>query len=298
MKNTRSDQEIQSANSKNRVTLPDGTQIPGLGQGTWHLAERANRRSSELEALQSGIPLGMTLIDTAEMYGDGRSESLVGEVIQGTERDKLFLVSKVYPHNAGRRDIFNSCENSLKRLHTDYLDLYLLHWRGSVPLSETVACMEELIQRGLIRRWGVSNFDTDDMEDLWNTPGGDQCAVNQVLYHLGSRGVEYDLLPWMRERRIPMMAYCPLAQAGSLRRGLLENPVVRQVAEKHEATAAQILLAFILHHDDIIAIPKSSTTEHTRENAAAGMIKLDASDLAALSRAYPSPKRKMPLDMQ
>ena len=179
------------------VTLPDGTQVPALGQGTWYLGEQPAVRARELAALRTGIEHGMTLLDTAEMYGGGRSEELVGEAIRPYDREKLFLVSKVYPHNAGRPEIFRSCENSLRRLGTEYLDLYLLHWRGSVPFAETAECMEELVRKGRIRRWGVSNLDTDDMEELWGVPGGAQCQVDQVLYHLGSRGVEYDLLPWL-----------------------------------------------------------------------------------------------------
>lgn len=296
--NTTAEQKIREKNRAARVALPDGTEAPRLGQGTWHLSERASRRDSELEALRLGIRLGMTLIDTAEMYGEGRSESLVGEAIRGISRESLFLVSKVYPHNAGRGRIFESCKNSLRRLGTDYLDLYLLHWRGSVPLAETVACMEELTAQGLIRRWGVSNFDTDDMEELWNTPGGNRCAVNQVLYHLGSRGVEYDLLPWMRKRRVPLMAYCPIAQGGSLRRGLFENPSVLRVAGAHGATPAQVLLSFVTRGGDVVAIPKAGTPQHTLENAGAGLLELSESDLSALSAAFPAPKRKTVLDMQ
>lgn len=294
--------EIQAAiREKNRsssVALPDGSKAPRLGQGTWHLAERADRRGSELEALRCGIGLGMTLIDTAEMYGEGRSEELVGEAIRGIPRESLFLVSKVYPHNAGRNHIFESCRRSLSRIGTDTLDLYLLHWRGSVPLAETVACMEELVSQGLIRRWGVSNFDADDMEELWNTPGGSRCAVNQVLYHLGSRGIEYDLLPWMRRHGVPLMAYCPIAQGGSLRRGLMESAAVRSVAEKHGATPAQVLLSFVVRAGDVIAMPKAGTARHTLENAGAGLVELSEGDLAALSQAFPAPKRKVPLDMQ
>lgn len=294
--------EIQAAiREKNRsssVALPDGSKAPRLGQGTWHLAERADRRGSELEALRRGIGLGMTLIDTAEMYGEGRSEELVGEAIRGIPRESLFLVSKVYPHNAGRNRIFESCRRSLSRLGTDTLDLYLLHWRGSVPLAETVACMEELISQGLIRRWGVSNFDADDMEELWNTPGGKRCAANQVLYHLGSRGIEYDLLPWMRRRGIPLMAYCPIAQGGTLRRGLMESAAVKSVAEKYGATPTQILLSFVMRGGDVIAIPKAGTARHTLENAGAGLVDLSEGDLAGLSQAFPAPKRKVPLDMR
>jgi diketogulonate reductase-like aldo/keto reductase len=289
---------IREKNRAARVAFPDGAKAPRLGQGTWHLGERPSRRDSEIEALRLGVRLGMTLIDTAEMYGEGRAESLVGEAIRGIGRNGLFLVSKVYPHNAGRKNIFESCENSLRRLGTDFLDLYLLHWRGNIPLAETVTCMEELVSRGLIRRWGVSNFDTADMEELWRIPGGSRCAANQVLYHLGSRGVEYDLLPWMRKHRVPLMAYCPIAQGGSLRRGLFENPAVRRVAAAHGATPAQVLLGFVMRGGDVIAIPKAGTPRHTLENAGAGLLALTDADLAALSAAYPAPAHKTALDMR
>ncbi len=279
------------------IQLKDGSQMPRLGQGTWFLGDHASKRSSEIEALQTGISLGMDLIDTAEMYGGGRSEKLIGAAIQDTDREKLFLVSKVYPHNAGRKNIFKSCDASLERLGTDYLDLYLLHWRGGVPLAETVACMEELIQMGKIRRWGVSNFDTYDMKELLSVKGGEGCMVNQVLYHLGSRGVEYDLLPFLKDAGIPLMAYCPLAQAGTLRRGLLSDPGVLAVAKRHQATPEQILLAFVLHDENTIAIPRTGRAEHTRLNAAALDIQLSDADLAELSAHFPAPSHKVPLDI-
>lgn len=281
-----------------QVTLPDGTRVPALGQGTWYMGDDPARRDQEIETLRTGIACGMTLIDTAEMYGEGAAERLVGEAISGYDRDTLFLVSKVYPHNAGRAHIFDSCKASLTRLGTDYLDLYLLHWREDVPLAESVACMEELQQRGLIRRWGVSNFDVADMEDLMAVPGGTACATNQVLYHLGSRGIEYDLLPWQRERGIPTMAYCPLAQAGRLKRGLFNNAAVREVAARHNATPAQVLLAFVMREGDVIAIPKASTPAHARNNAEAARLHLTADDLARLSQDFPAPNTKVPLDME
>lgn len=206
----------------------------------------------------------MTLLDTAEMYGEGKAETMAGEVIRKYDRSRLFLVSKVYPHNAGKDRIFQSCENSLKRLGTDYLDLYLLHWRGSIPLKETVACMEELAARGKIRRWGVSNFRTHDMEELWSVPAGSHCAVNQVLYHLASRGIEFDLLPWMRSHGVPIMAYCPLAQGGDLRRGLFENDTVKKIAEKHRATVPQVLLSFVIHDGDNHCNPQSGSGRSRR----------------------------------
>lgn len=222
------------------AVLPDGTQVPALGQGTWFLGEHKAAGLREQEALTAGVSAGMTLIDTAEMYGSGKAELLIGKTIKEMDRSSLFLVSKVYPHNAGRKNIFKSCMASLERMGTDYLDLYLLHWRGGIPLEETVACMEQLKKEGKIRRWGVSNFDTEDMEELWSVPGGKNCAVNQVLYHVASRGIEYDLLPWMRQHQIPLMAYCPLAQGGDLRRGLYESPVLKKVAKAHGASISQI----------------------------------------------------------
>lgn len=282
------------------VTLPDGTRIPSIGQGTWYMGDDPARRSSEIETLRTGAACGMTLIDTAEMYGEGAAELLVGEAIRPLDRDSLFLVSKVYPHNAGRAHIFESCRASLKRLGVEALDLYLLHWRGDVPLAETVACMEELQSEGLIRRWGVSNFDVADMEELMQVPGGDACAVNQVLYHLGSRGIEYDLLPWQAERGIPTMAYCPLAQAGRLAsaRGLLQDPTVAEVAERRHATPAQVLLAFVIRSGDVVAIPKAATPEHARDNAAAPNLRLSDDDLALLDQRFPAPTGKTPLDME
>lgn len=280
-----------------QVHLADGTLVPCIGQGTWFLGERKDSQVREQEALTAGIQEGMTLIDTAEMYGSGRAELLVGRTIKGMDRSRLFLVSKVYPHNAGRKNIFKSCMSSLERMGTDYLDLYLLHWRGGVPLSETVACMEKLIKEGKIRRWGVSNFDTDDMEELWSVPGGKNCAVNQVLYHVASRGIEYDLLPWMRAHKVPLMAYCPLAQAGDLRRGLFENQVLRQIADRHKAEVSQVLLAFAVRDGNTIAIPRTGRKEHALENAAAAEVVLTEEELAVIDREFPAPARKVHLDI-
>ena len=282
--------------------LANGATVPTLGQGTWMLGDDPVCRAGEIEALRVGIAAGATLIDTAEMYGDGRSESLVGEAIcelpVGVTRDNLFLVSKVLPSNAGRDRIFASCEASLRRLGTDYLDLYLLHWRGAVPLQETVACLEELVVQGFIRAWGVSNFDIDDMEELWAVPGGCNCQVNQVLYHAGSRGIEFSLLPWMRKHGVALMSYCPLAQAGRIRSGLLEEPVLRSIAAKYGVMPAQVLLAWNIRDGHTIAIPRTGSAAHVRENAAAADIVFDADDLAALDAAFPPPEWKMPLDME
>jgi len=280
-----------------KVELPDGTKVPMLGQGTWHIGDEPNKRQEEIAALREGIERGMTLIDTAEMYGSGRSESLVGEAIAGV-RDEVFLVSKVYPHNAGGGQLVRSCEASLKRLKTDRLDLYLLHWRGSIPLSETVAGMQRLVQEGKIVRWGVSNLDLSDMEELLgSSPDASNCMTNQVLYHLGSRGIEYDLLPWQRAQRMPIMAYCPLAQAGSLRRGLVQHEAVQTFAGKYGITPYQVLLAWCIRSGDVIAIPKAASRAHAIDNAAVGAMRFEESDWARLDEAFPPPKQPMPLDI-
>ena len=280
------------------VKLSNGAVVPAIGQGTWYIGETASKRAREIDAIRSGISAGMTLIDTAEMYGSGLSEKLVGEAIAGTAREKLFIVSKVLPSNAGKKNMERSCDATLERLGTDYLDLYLYHWRGSIALAETVACLEELKAKGKIRAWGVSNFDTDDMEELFALPAGKHCAANQVLYHLGSRGIEFDLLPWMREHGVALMAYCPLAQAGNLRRGLFENKTVAAVAEKHRCDATQVLLAWCIRDGSTIAIPRSSQKAHTLLNAGADAVRLDAEDFADLDTAFPPPSRKMPLDVE
>ncbi len=281
----------------NEILLSNGSYMPRLGQGTWFMGEDKGLEGQELESIQTGIEHGMTLIDTAEMYGEGKSELLIGKAIQKYDRSKLFVVSKVYPHNAGRSRIFQSCENSLKRLNTDYLDLYLLHWRGSIPLRETVECMEELVASKKIRHWGVSNFDIDDMEELWSVPNGKHCVVNQVLYHLGSRGIEYALLPWMREHRVPVMAYSPMAQGGTLKKQLVSNPVVLMLAERHQASPMQILLSFVLHQEGFITIPKSSNPKHTLENARVADLVLTLEERKLLDEQFPAPKHKTYLDM-
>ncbi|UTJ45647.1 aldo/keto reductase [Atlantibacter subterranea] len=270
--------------------------IPAIGQGTWYMGENAAQRRQEVAALQRGIDLGLTLIDTAEMYAEGGAEHVVGEAIRG-RRDEVYLVSKVYPWNAGGQKAQAACEASLKRLGTDYLDLYLLHWRGNIPFEDTIAAMESLMAQGKIGRWGVSNLDADDMQTLWMLQGGKECATNQVLYHLGSRGIEYDLLPWCAERHMPVMAYCPLAQAGRLRDDLMNDPVVNAIARDKGITAAQVLLAWVIRRPGVLAIPKASTIEHVEENAAALDVKLTAQDIEQLDAAFPPPGRKMPLDV-
>lgn len=269
-----------------------------IGQGTWYLGEHPGTFQQELSALRAGLDRGMTLLDTAEMYGSGAAERLVGQAIQGCDREKLYLVSKVYPHNAGRQNIRRSCQASLKRMGTEYMDLYLLHWRGGVPLAETVECMEQLKADGLIRNWGVSNLDLDDMEELFRVSRGSNCLTDQVLYHLGSRGIEYGLLPALQKRDISVMAYCPLAQAGRLRRGLLEHPAVADTARIHGVTPSQVLLAFLLSRPGVVPIPRTSRAEHTLENAGAAQLRLTAEDLARLDAAFPAPTRRVPLDMQ
>ncbi len=279
------------------VTAAGGA-VGRIGQGTWYLGEHPAKAEAERNALRTGMEAGMNLIDTAEMYGEGAAEELVGSAIQGFERQELYLVSKVYPFNAGRERIFVSCENSLRRMRTDYLDLYLLHWRGGVPLAETVECMEELKAKGRIRAWGVSNLDVADMQELLAVPGGQGCAANQVLYHLGSRGIEFRLLPLLAKQGIPVMAYCPLAQAGKLRRGLLAHSAVQKIAFAHGISSAQVLLAFLLARPGVLPIPRTGRAVHAGENAAAMQLQLSEAELAALDRAFPAPTRKVPLDIQ
>lgn len=279
------------------LTLANGAEVPRVGQGTWYLGQGIHPRDQEKSALRRGIECGMTLIDTAEMYGDGQSEKLIGETICDIDRDKLYLVSKVYPHNAGRGRLEKSLTASLKRLGTEYLDLYLLHWRGSVPLKETAEEMERQVALGRIRSWGVSNLDLSDMQELMQTGLGEHCLVDQVLYHLGSRGVEYDLLPWLQKKKIAMMAYCPLAQGGTLRRGLFQSPAVRRAAEHHQVTPAQVLLNFVLQQSNVIAIPRTSCPSHAEENAQAMSFCLMEEELRELNRAFPAPDHPTMLDI-
>ena len=278
------------------MTLMNGQSLPRIGQGTWFMGEKPALADQEIAALRKGVELGMTLIDTAEMYGEGASEELVGEAITPFKREDLFLVTKVYPHNAGGARLERACERSLERLGVDTIDLYLLHWRGSIPLRETIAGMHKLQQEGKIRYWGVSNLDRYDMQELIQA-GGRDCAANQVLYHLGSRGVEFDLLPWLQRQSMPMMAYSPLAQAGTLRRGLTQNAAVRQIAANRGWTELQVLLAFAAQPEGVIAIPKSGTPAHTAQNAAILSQRLTDEEMALLNAAYPSPTRPEPLDM-
>ncbi len=274
------------------VRLPDGTQVPQLGQGTWKMGERGADRGAEADALRLGLDLGMTLIDTAEMYADGGSEEVVARAIAG-RRDEVFLVSKVYPHNATARGTPAACTRSLKRLGTDRIDLYLLHWRGGTDLEETVAAFEALREQGKILRWGVSNFDVDDMEEIAALPDGTACMTDQVLYNPEARGIEFDLLPWCADKRVPVMAYSPVGQGGRL----LRSAALKAVAGRHGATAAQVALAWAMRHPHVIAIPKAAGADHVRQNAASAALALTDADLAEIDAAFPPPRRKQSLEM-
>ena len=272
------------------VLLPDGEKVPALGQGTWMIGERPDRRAQEIAALRTGVESGMTLIDTAEMYGDGAAEMLIAEAL-GKVRDTLFLVSKAYPQNASRLRLPQACEASLKRLGTDRLDLYLLHWRGSVPLGETIEAMEALKTAGKIRHWGVSNLAMEDMEELVAVGGG-ACATDQILYNLTRRGPEHDLLPWLADHAMPVMAYSPVEQGR-----LVAAPFLTQIAERMSATPVQVALAWTLRRDGVIAIPKASSAAHVRENRQAADLVLPEEVLTALDAAFPPPRGRRPLEM-
>ena len=272
------------------VKLPKGGYVGALGQGTWGMGERRETRAAEIAALRRGVERGMTLVDTAEMYGEGATETLVGEALAGL-RDRVFLVSKAYPDNASRTRLPKACEASLRRLATDHLDLYLLHWRGRVPLAETVEAMERLVAAGKIRHWGVSNFDTGDMDELI-AAGGAACATDQILYNLSRRGPEFDLLPRLDARHIPSMAYSPVEQGR-----LLRHAGLTAVAKARGATPAQIALAWILRRGDTIAIPKAGSVAHVDDNAAAAALKLTAAEIAALDEDFPPPRRRIALEM-
>jgi diketogulonate reductase-like aldo/keto reductase len=282
---------VMSEFSRPTVTLPSGEKVPQLGQGTWGMGESLRKRQEETAALRLGIDLGLTLIDTAEMYGDGIAEEIVAEAIDG-RRDECFIVSKVLPENSTRAGIIAACERSLRRLRTDRIDLYLLHWRGRPRLEETLSGFEALRDAGAIRNWGVSNFDVKDMEELFAHEGGAACTTDQVLYNLRRRGIEAGLLRWCRDRGIPIMAYSPLEQGR-----LLRDRVLTAVAIRHRATTAQISLAWALRQPDMMVIPKAATLEHVRENRAALDVRLTDQDLAELDRAFPPPKRPRPLEL-
>lgn len=291
--------EVMEKNIKT-VKLPDGSVMPKLGQGTWQMAEDDSKMEREIAGLRHGIERGIAMIDTAEMYADGKAESLAGDAIKGIDRGSLYIVSKVYPQNANKKHMFSSLERSLKLLGTDYLDMYLLHWREDADLAEMVWCMEKLKDEGKIKRWGVSNFDVADMEDLWKVPDGHRCAMNQVLYNLGSRGIEYDLIPWQRERGIPFTAYGPVGQAGAMvtqdgvsKVQMMSDPNVKEVAARLGVSLVQLLLAFSLRFDDFAAIPKAVGFDHIDENAAALDIALSDADIEQLSASFPAPSGKV-----
>jgi diketogulonate reductase-like aldo/keto reductase len=273
------------------VALPDGEKVPVLGMGTWGMGEARARAAAEVAALKLGLDLGMSLIDTAEMYGDGGAEAIVGKAVAG-RRDQVFIVSKVLPQNATRQGTVAACERSLRRLGTDRIDLYLLHWRGEVPLTETLAGFAALKQGGKIRHYGVSNFDLADMQELWSLPGGNATATDQVLYNLTRRGIEWDLLPWCRAHGLPIMAYSPIEQGR-----LASHHLLRRLAERRGVTPAQLALASVLQQAGVIAIPKASSVEHVRQNCAALDIALGADELAALDKAFPPPSGPQPLAM-
>lgn len=286
-----------------KVKLPDGSELPKLGQGTWQMAEDDERREREIAGLRYGIESGITMIDTAEMYADGKAEALAGDAIKGMQREDVYIVSKVYPQNACKKHIFSSIDRSLKLLGTDYLDMYLLHWREDADLAEVVWCMEKLRDEGRIKRWGVSNFDVADMEDLMKVPDGHRCAMNQVLYNLGSRGIEYDLIPWQRERGIPFTAYGPVGQAGALvtqdgvsKAQMMNDPNVIEVASRLGISVVQLLLAFAMRFEDFAAIPKAVGFDHIDENAAAADIVLTDEDIEQLSASFPAPSEKIDME--
>lgn len=273
------------------LRLVSGQSIPVLSMGTWRMGEHPHDRQSEIDALRFGLDNGLTLIDTAEMYGEGGAEEVIAQAV-GDRRSEIFLVSKVYPHNASRRGAIAACERSLKRLKTDYLDLYLLHWRGSIRLRETLEAFQTLQTAGKIRSYGVSNFDTADMQEAQVCPGGEAIATNQVLYNLKRRGIEWELLPWCRQQGIPIMAYSPIEQGR-----LLQHHTLQAIAQQRGVTPAQVAIAWLLHQDNIVVIPKSSRIDHIQQNCAALNLQLSVVELAALDTAFPPPKKSMPLEM-
>lgn len=280
------------------MVLKDGTKVSKLGIGGWYIGDDIGAKDEEISSIRYAIDNGVNLIDTASMYGNGASERLIGEALQGYKREELFIVSKVLPSHASFANTIKSCEQSLKNLKTDYLDMYLLHWRGVYSFEETFSAFEELKHQGKIKNWGVSNMDIDDMKEILSTPQGQNCMVNQVLYHLGSRGIEFSLKPFMDKNGILTMAYCPLAQGGRLNKRLLNSNAIKQVAKKHDISIMQVLLCFVLMQTNTIAIPKSSKLKHTKENINCLNIKLDEEDLALLSSEFKAPTYKLLLDIQ
>ncbi|AMV61017.1 Aldo/keto reductase family enzyme [Pediococcus damnosus] len=274
-----------------------GVNLPAIGIGTWHMGDNPQTYAQEKATILYGLNHGATVIDTAEMYGAGNAEKLVGDVLQEVDRQKVFLISKFYPQNATKEKMKQALSSSLKRLKTDYLDLYLLHWRGPVLLSETVAGLIELQKEGKIRHWGVSNFDTADLEGLYNLPQGDQVFANEDLYNLANRGIEYDLLPWQRDHQLPLIAYAPIDQGDSRGQELTQNAIIQQISHNHQVTAMQILLAWTIQAKDILAIPQTSNIDHMKQNIEAGSITLSAEEMKEIDLEFPAPVSKQSLRM-
>ena len=289
--------ELNHSPKVRTTSLPSGRSIPVLGQGTWMMGQDPSKRQAEIDALRLGLNLGMNLIDTAEMYGEGGAEEVVGEAIEDRPRAEVFIVSKVYPHNATRRGAIEACARSLRRLKTGYIDLYLLHWLGDVPLAETLDAFQFLKDKGEIRDYGVSNFDIDDMEEAYALPGGDEICTNQVFYNPLHRGIEWDLLPWSKERNIPIMAYSPFGNDSAEQKQMFTNRTVKRIAAEHDATPAQIVLAWFLRQPELVVIPKASQPQHIRENRTAHEIELTDEDVQALDKTFPPPDGKRPLKM-
>lgn len=269
--------------------------LPVVGIGTWNIGDHPDQRQNEIAAIRTGIEAGARVIDTAEMYGNGRSERVVKEAIKPYNRQQLFIIDKVLPQNAGRQRLEASLDQSLTNIGTDYFDLYLLHWRGQIPLDETVNEMEKMVQKGKIKSWGVSNFDVADLKELWSLPNGDHCVANQDLYNLDERGIEYDLLPLMQDHHLPLIAYSPLAQADTISGQLAHNQLLQEIAANHQVTTYQVMLAWTLRNGNVLAIPKASNIEHAQANFQAGNLVFTSDELAALAKTFPKPASKQPL---
>lgn len=274
-----------------------GVSLPAIGIGTWHMGDQPQMYAQEKATILYGLQHGATVIDTAEMYGEGNAEKLVGDVLQDFDRSKVFLISKFYPQNATKIKMKQALDRSLKRLKTDYLDLYLLHWRGSVPLAETVAGLVELQKAGKIRHWGVSNFDTDDLKELYALPNGAQVIANEDLYNLANRGIEYELLPWQWQQKLPLIAYSPVDQGDSRGQNLTQNEIIQDIAQAHQVTPMQLLLAWTIQANDVMAIPQTSNLEHMKQNIAAGEIKLSKAEMQQIDTQFPAPDSKQSLRM-